>query len=202
MKKKYWFILLIIFLIAIAGVLFYKKGIKSNKKGNNKSSQEVVDYILNLSSYKTKITVTVTSNKNINKYILEQEFQSPNISKQEVIEPSNIAGMKIINDGTTLKLENTSLNLNTILENYTYLGNNCLDLSTFIEEYKKDTSANFEEKESEIIMKTKNNSDNIYIKEKILHIDKNTGMPTKMEIKDNKQKNTIYILYNEVKINM
>lgn len=202
MKKKYWFILLIIFLIAIAGVLFYKKGIKSNKKGNNKSSQEVVDYILNLSSYKTKITVTVTSNKNINKYILEQEFQSPNISKQEVIEPSNIAGMKIINDGTTLKLENTSLNLNTILENYTYLGNNCFDLSTFIEEYKKDTSANFEEKESEIIMKTKNNSDNIYIKEKILHIDKNTGMPTQMEIKDNKQKNTIYILYNEVKINM
>ena len=202
MKKKYWFILLIIFLIAIAGVLFYKKGIKSNKKGNNKSSQEVVDYILNLSSYKTKITVTVTSNKNINKYILEQEFQSPNISKQEVIEPSNIAGMKIINDGTTLKLENTSLNLNTILENYTYLGNNCLDLSTFIEEYKKDTSANFEEKESEIIMKTKNNSDNIYIKEKILHIDKNTEMPTQMEIKDNKQKNTIYILYNEVKINM
>ena len=202
MKKKYWFILLIIFLIAIAGVLFYKKGIKSNKKGNNKSSQEVVDYILNLSSYKTKITVTVTSNKNINKYILEQEFQSPNISKQEVIEPSNIAGMKIINDGTTLKLENTSLNLNTILENYTYLGNNCLDLSTFIEEYKKDTSANFEEKESEIIMKTKNNSDNIYIKEKILHIDKNTGMPTQMEIKDNKQKNTIYILSNEVKINM
>ena len=202
MKKKYWFILLIIFLIAIAGVLFYKKGIKSNKKGNNKNSQEIVDYILNLSSYKTKITVTVTSNKNINKYILEQEFQSPNISKQEVIEPSNIAGMKIINDGTTLKLENTNLNLNTILENYTYLGNNCLDLSTFIEEYKKDDTASYEERESEIIMKTKSSFDNIYIKEKILHIDKRTGMPKQMEIKDNKQKNTIYILYNEVRINM
>ena len=175
---------------------------KSNKKGNNKNSQEIVDYILNLSSYRTKITVTVTSNKNTNKYILEQEFQSPNISRQEVIEPSNIAGMKIINDGATLKLENTSLNLNTILENYTYLGNNCLDLSTFIEEYKKDTSANFEEKKSEIVMKTKNSSEKIYIKEKILHIDKSTGMPTQMEIKDNKQKNTIYILYNEVKINM
>ena len=202
MKKKYWFMLLIIILIAIGGVIFYKKSIKSNKIGNNKSSQEVVDYILNLSSYETKITVTVTSNKNTNKYILKQEFQSPNISTQEVIEPSNIAGIKIINDGTTLKLENTSLNLNTILENYTYLGNNCLDLSTFIEEYKKDASASFEERDSEIIMKTKNSSNNIYIKEKILHIDKSTEMPTQMEIKDNKQKNTIYILYNEVKINM
>ncbi len=202
MKKKYWAILLIIILIGIGGMIFYKKSLKLNKMGNNKSSQEVVDYILNLSSYETKITVTVTSNKNTNKYILKQEFQSPNMSTQEVIEPSNITGIKIINDGTTLKLENTNLNLNTILENYTYLGNNCLDLSTFIEEYKKDTSANFEEKESEIIMKTKNNSDNIYIKEKILHIDKRTGMPKQMEIKDNKQKNTIYILYNEVRINM
>ena len=202
MKKKYWFILLIIFLIAIAGVLFYKKGIKSNKKGNNKSSQEVVDYILNLSSYKTKITVTVTSNKNINKYILEQEFQSPNISKQEVIEPSNIAGMKIINDGTTLKLENTSLNLNTILENYTYLGNNCLDLSTFIENYKVNNKSNYEENENEIIMKTIVESDNIYVKEEILYIDRSTMKPTKMEIQDDKQKTRIYILYNEVEINM
>ena len=202
MKKKYWAILLIIILIGIGGMIFYKKSLKLNKIGNNKSSQEVVDYILNLSSYETKITVTVTSNKNTNKYILKQEFQSPNMSTQEVIEPSNITGIKIINDGTTLKLENTNLNLNTILENYTYLGNNCLDLSTFIEEYKKDDTVSYEERESEIIMKTKNNSDNIYIKEKILHIDKNTGMPTQMEIKDNKQKNTIYILYNEVKIYM
>ena len=137
MKKKYWAILLIIILIGIGGMIFYKKSLNLNKMGNNKSSQEVVDYILNLSSYETKITVTVTSNKNTNKYILKQEFQSPNMSTQEVIEPSNITGIKIINDGTTLKLENTNLNLNTILENYTYLGNNCLDLSTFIEEYKK-----------------------------------------------------------------
>lgn len=202
MKKKYWAILLIIILIGIGGMIFYKKSLKLNKIGNNKSSQEVVDYILNLSSYETKITVTVTSNKNTNKYILKQEFQSPNMSTQEVIEPSNITGIKIINDGTTLKLENTNLNLNTILENYTYLGNNCLDLSTFIEEYKKDDTASYEERESEIIMKTKSSLDNIYIKEKILHIDKRTGMPKQMEIKDNKQKNTIYILYNEVRINM
>ena len=117
MKKKYWAILLIIILIGIGGMIFYKKSLKLNKMGNNKSSQEVVDCILNLSSYETKITVTVTSNKNTNKYILKQEFQSPNMSTQEVIEPSNITGIKIINDGTTLKLENTNLNLNKILEN-------------------------------------------------------------------------------------
>ena len=50
-------------------------------------------------------------------------------------------------------------------------------------------------------MKASSNIQNIYMQEKILHIDKNTHNPTQMEIKDNKQKTTIYILYNEVKVN-
>ena len=118
-----------------------------------------------------------------------------------MIEPSNIAGVKIENDGTNLKLENSQLNLNSILENYNYLGDNCLDLYSFIEDYKQDNKSKFEEKDTEIIMKTCSNIENIYIQEKILHIDKKTMNPTQMEIKDNQQKTTIYILYNEVKVN-
>ena len=200
MKKKYWLILLII-LIIIGGIFFYKNRVKNSKSGNNKTSQEIVDYILNISSYEVQVMVNVTSNKNSNKYILKQIYQSPNKSMQEVIEPSNIAGVKIENDGTNLKLENSQLNLNKILENYNYLGDNCLDLYSFIEDYKQDNKSKFEEKDTEIIMKTCSNIDNIYIQEKILHIDKKTMNPTQMEIKDNKQKTTIYILYNEVKVN-
>ena len=50
-------------------------------------------------------------------------------------------------------------------------------------------------------MKASSNIDNIYVQEKFLHIDKKTKSPTQMEIKDNQQKTTIYILYNEVKVN-
>ena len=198
-KRKIIIILAII--LAIGGIIFYKIRVKDLKIGNNKTSQEIVDYILNLSSYEVQVTVSVTSNKNSNKYILKQTYQSPNISTQEVIEPSNITGVRIENDGTNLKIENSSLNLNTILENYSYLGDNCLDLYSFIEDYKNDEKAKFEEKDSEIIMSARSNIENIYIQEKILHIDKNTCNPTQMEIKDNKQKTTIYILYNEVKVN-
>ena len=200
MKKKYWLILLII-LIIIGGIFFYKNRVKNSKSGNNKTSQEIVDYILNISSYEVQVTVNVTSNKNSNKYILKQIYQSPNKSMQEVIEPSNIEGVKIENDGTNLKIENSQLNLNKILENYNYLGDNCLDLYSFIEDYKQDNKSKFEEKDTEIIMKTCSNIENIYIQEKILHIDKKTMNPTQMEIKDNKQKTTINILYNEVKVN-
>lgn len=200
MKKKYWLILLILIIISVCGLIIFKKSVKNDKVGNNKNSQEIVDYILNLSSYETQITVTVTSNKNSNKYILKQNYQAPNISSQEVIEPSNIAGVKIENDGTNLKIENSNLNINKILENYSYLGNNCLDLSTFISDYKENNESSFEEKDKEIIMNTISNTENIYTHEKTLHIDKNTAKPTQMEIKDNKQNTTIYILYNEVKI--
>ena len=200
MKKKYWVILLIA-IIVIGGIIFYKNRVKDFKIGNNKTSQEIVDYILNISSYEVKVTVDITSNKNNNKYILKQIYQSPNKSIQEVVEPSNIAGVKLENDGTNLKLENSQLNLNTILENYKYLGDNCLDLYSFIEDYKQDTNSSYEEKDTEIIMKASSNIENIYVQEKILHIDKKTYNPTQMEIKDNQQKTTIYILYNEVKVN-
>ena len=200
MKKKYWLILLIA-VIAIGGIIFYKNTVKDLKSGNNKTSQEIVDYILNISSYEVQVTVNVTSNKNTNKYILKQTYQNPNISMQEVIEPSNITGVRIEKDGTNLKLENSQLNLNTILENYNYLGDNCLDLYSFIEDYKQDEKANFEEKDTEIIMKANSNIENIYVQEKMLHIDKQTMNPTQMEIKDSQQKTTIYILYNEVKVN-
>ena len=200
MKKKYWLMLLIIILV-IGGIIFYKNRVKDSKSGNNKTSQEIVDYILNISSYEVQVAVNVTSNKNSNKYNLKQTYQSPNTSMQEVIEPSNIAGVRVEKDGTNLKLENSQLNLNTILENYNYLGDNCLDLYSFIEDYKQDSNSNYEEKDTEIIMKASSNIENIYVQEKILHIDKKTMNPTQMEIKDNQKKTTIYILYNEVKVN-
>ena len=114
----------------------------------------------------------------------------------EVIEPSNIAGVKIIRQGNELRLENSNLNLTKIYSNYEYISENALDLSTFIEDYKKNTNQEFEEKENEIVLKAK--TDNL---EKELYIDKKTGNPTKMNIKDNNRKSSIYILYNEVKLN-
>ena len=45
--------------------IFIRKTIKNSKIGNNSSSQEIVDYILNISSYETQIEVEVKSNKNI-----------------------------------------------------------------------------------------------------------------------------------------
>lgn len=201
-NKKIIFITLVVILILAILIIFLLNKTNVKKIGNNSTSQEIVDYILNLSSYEAEVTVNITSNKNSNKYILKQKYQKDKEHIQEVIEPSNIAGVKIINDGKNLKIENSNLNLNEIIENYTNLENNNLDLSMFIDEYKNSNESNYEEKDDEIIMKVKNDKENIYVKEKILYINKKTYKPVKLEIKDNKQKERIYILYNEVEINV
>lgn len=195
MKNKKIFIAIIILLIIgiIIFLIFNNKGVKKSKIGNNSSSQEIVDYILNISSYSATIEVEVKSNKNENKYILKQEYNGENQNSQEVIEPTNIAGIKIIKEGDSLKLENSNLNLTSVFEKYEYISDNCLDLSSFIEDYKNDENAKFKEENNQIIMQTKS---------KTLYIDKNTAMPIKMEVIQTHKNVAVYILYNELKIHL
>lgn len=167
------------------------------KFGNNSSSQEIINNILNISSYETKIEVEVNSNKNVNKYIIKQKYIAPDISEQEVLEPKNIEGIKIIKNKNELKVENTKMNLIKIYNDYECMIDNCLDLNAFIEEYKIMGKEIYEEKDDEIILTIENKSEK-YHKNKTLYISKETGKTTKMEIKDNNKKTLIYILYKEV----
>ncbi len=199
MKKKNIFILLaiaIIIGIIIFFTFFHTNTAKNLKIGNNTSSQEIVDYILNISSYETKVEIEINSNKNKNHYILKQQYKSPDMSMQEIIEPSNIAGVKMIRNGNQLTIENTNLSLNSIFENYQYVSDNILDLSCFIKDYQADEKANWKEENNQIKMMTQKDKE-----EKVLWIDRTTGKPTKLEIKWTNKNNTVYILYNEVNMN-
>lgn len=192
------FVVIALFII-IFSIVLKNNVAKKSKIGNNSTSQEVLDYILNIRSYEVTIEVTVKSNKNENKYIIKQIYNGPEDNMQEVLEPSNIAGVKIIKNGNSLKLENSNLNLVSMFENYEYISENSLDLSSFIEEYKTDEKAMMKEKDNKVIMQT--SSGNKLKKHKTLYINKETGMPERMEIQDDNKNIAVYILYNEVKLN-
>lgn len=203
MKSKKMFIIAVISIIVILLILyifFYKNTAKNLKIGNNRTSQEIVNYILNISSYETEVEVEIKSNKNENKYRIRQVYNGPEENWQEIIEPSNIAGVKIVKEGKNLKLENSNLNLTSIFKNCEYISENSLDLSSFIEDYKKDEKAGFKERNNEIVMETVA-EDERYRKTKTLYINKENALPTKMEIKDANQNIVVYILYNEVNVN-
>lgn len=192
-------IIIAISIIAIFFItFFYITKSKKIKIGNNISNQEIIENILNISSYETIIEVEVNSNKNINKYIIKQTYEKTGKSEQEILEPENIQGTKITKIDNELKLENTKLNIAKIYNNYPYMTDNCIDLNSFLEIYKQGEKQKYEETENEIILEIENEQ-NKYTQYRILYISKKTGKPSKMEIKDNSKKTLIYILYKEVK---
>ena len=193
----------IIIAIAIITTILIKnnnKTAKNLKIGNNSSSQEIVNYILNISSYETQIEVEVKSNKNSNKYKMKQTYIDNQNNTQEVLEPSNIQGVKIIKENKTLKIENTQLSLTKIIENYQEITQNNMDLANFIENYKNNANSKFKEENNQIIMETTAKTENNYQKYEKLYVSKENGHPIRMEIKDTNQNTIIYIIYNEIKI--
>ena len=199
-KSKIIKVLVAVFIIIIIAIIFINKSIFI-KNGNNSTNQEIVDNFLNISSYEVTVEVEVKSNKNNNKYVLKQHYISDGPTEQEVIEPANISGLKIIKEDNNLKLENTNLNLSKVLENYNCIGDNVLDLSCFIENYKNDNEAIYEEENDNLILKTKSTNEGKYMQYKTLYIDKKQKKPTKMIIEDINKNIEVYILYKEVKIN-
>lgn len=203
-KKIKITIIIVIILIIIAIIFFTKinnKTAKISKIGNNSTSQEIVDYVLNISSYETDIEVEVKSNKNTSNYRIKQTYINNENNTQEVIEPSNIEGVKIIKENNNLRIENSRLSLTKIIENYKDITQNNLDLINFIENYRENTNSKFKEENNQIIMETTAKTQNNYQKYETLYISKENGKPTKMEIKDTNQNTIIYIIYKEIKIN-
>ena len=199
--KKIFYIVSIFIIIIIFFIIFFSKNMANIfKTGNNNTSQTIVNDILNIKSYEIMAEIEIKSNKNENKYIIKQKYISPEYNYQEVIEPENIKGVIIERDGNNLKIQNTNLNLTTMFNNYEYLSENVLDLSSFIQECKNEEYKQ-KENSNEITLEISSKTANQYIVKKILYIDKKTAKPTKMEIKDNNQNTEIHILYTEVKIN-
>ena len=202
MKK---IITIVIIIIVVITIFFIKTNYKSSKFGNNKNiktSNEIANYILGISSYEAETEITVKSNKNENKYkVIEKCSKDDNVYKKEVLEPENISGMIIEYDGANLKIENSRLSLKKMYENYKYLGEGNNTILDFIKIFNESEDSNIEEVNDQVIMSTKIKNGNKYISYKKLYIDKNSKKPTKMEIQDISQKEIIYILYNEIKIN-
>ena len=197
-KKMYILIVSAFFIFAIAFIIiFSKNNYKTLKNGNNINNQtrdKVYDNILNISSYKATLEVTINSNKNSNKYVLKQ---SHNLDEdtQEVLEPENIRGIKTTYNNGILKIQSDNLNITKVYNDYKNIENNDLWLNSFIEDYKISKEKIVEENEEKIISIKVNN------RTKKLYLDKKTEKPTKLIVEDDNQKTVIYIIYNEIEIN-
>jgi len=196
MNKKV-ILTLIVIVILIISIIFIKMYYKSSNSGNN-----IISNILNIESYEATATITINSNKNTNTYTVKQQYiKDNNLFRQEVIEPSNIAGLTIIYDGKNLKIEDLTNNLAKTYENYPYIEENSLSLNGFIEDYKNSNNSKSYEQDGNIVLEAKVKDGNKYTSYKKLYIDKSNKKISKLEIQDVSQKVVVYILYNEIEIN-
>ena len=195
-------IIVIVIIIAIISVKFSKSTYKISNIGNNTdiNLDDVDKYIYSINSYEAKIEVEVNSNKNSNKYIIKQTHM-PNEDIQEIIEPNNINGIKMIYKDNKLEIKNAKLNITKMCDNYPYIVSNNLWLNSFIEEYKISNSKKVDEENNEIIITITCERNVQNVKYKKLYIDKNNGKPSKMLLLDNSKNTIIYILYNEITLN-
>ena len=207
-KKIISISILVLAVVSILIFILLKTNYKNKNFGNNMSNknlEEIEKYILDISSYTAKMDVTVESNKNTNKYVMEQRYEKGKKSRQKILEPANIEGLEIIYEDNKLTINNAKDNLKTMYENYPNLMENCLWLNAFIEDYKTEKNegkVSIVEKNGKVIMATKTrNENNRYIYSKELHIDKEAGKIEKLVVQDINKKNLIYILYNEITVN-
>ena len=203
-KRIIIFSIVIILVVSTITYFFIKNNYKNLKFGNNMSNKnikEIEEYILNISSYEAKAEVMIESNKNINKYVLKQEYNNSGKIEQIVLEPSNIEGLTISYNEGNLTINNTKLNLQTVYNNYKYVVDNNLWLNSFIKDYRESNNKSISENSDYIVMTVDISDSNNYGKIKILYINKTTGNPEKMLIQDKNQKNMVYILYSEIRIN-
>ncbi len=198
MKSKKLLLIFVLICITIFFVFYYNFFILGNNI--NRSQDEIVDNIINKTNeYEANIDVKVISNKNENYYKMYQIVNDEK-SIQIVDGPENIKGLEIENISNKLIIRNTKLNMEKIYDQYEFLLNNSLFLNVFIEDYKKNTSKIYEEN-GELIFEVKlDSSKSTYIKYKELHVDKISGVPRQLIIKDNTKKTCISIIYNDIKI--
>lgn len=202
MKKKV-FVVICIIVLTILIVSIYIFTYKKSNSGNtiiSQSEEDILEYILNINTYKAKIEIEIETNKNTNKYVVYQTVEPNNVCTQEILEPSSIAGVITKYDGNNLKIINNELKLATTFENYSYIVDNSLWLDSFIKDYKKYNNSKSSEEDDEIVLEVKDEESNKYSIYKKLYVDKKTRKPTKMIVQDINKKTLIYILYSKIEI--
>lgn len=201
MKKRFFVYLLLVFVLIFL-IFFLKNNYKKCKYGNNyfdKSVKGIEEYILNMHSYRATIEVTVTSNKNNNRYLINQEY-SDNKKIQTITEPQNIAGVTVEARDGKVEIRNTKLNLSEIYNEYPGVSENVLWLDSFVNSYINSDSKRIYEENDCIVMEVKDQNNRYYFFKK-LYVDKQTGLPKKMVVQDNDNNEKIYILYKEIILN-
>ncbi len=189
-----------IILSTIIFIIFFIFYYKIQNKGNNiviQNKENIIAYLESIKNYRANLLVHVYSNKNQTDYEIYQEVNGEK-SKQVVKSPKEIENLEIESDANSIKIRNTNLSLEKVYNNYSNSLSNLLFLNSVVKLIDNDTQ--IIENESTINLKISSKKDSTYNKSIEMEIEKNTGNPKSIVIKDKDQRKQICIIYNDIEI--
>ncbi len=197
--KKRIFIICMIFLSLILFFISYKFFIVGNNKSIENIS-EIDDFILSIGNYEIEANVTIYSNKNSNTYSLKQKKQD-DYQKQEIVDNEG-NGLVIENSKNRVVIKNTKLSLEEVFDNYEDIAKDIVGFDAFVADYKNlPDERKISEDEKYYIVFVKNKSGkNKYNYGKTLFINKQSGIPEKIEVTDVNNNRTAIIEYSRFQI--
>jgi len=123
------------------------------------------------------------------------------MARQIATSPEELAGVEILYENGTLQIKNSKYNLSKIYDNYPYVSNNQLFLTSFLEGYRNAEEKEIEEKENHIIMSYKSGQ-NKYNSIQTLYINKGSLRPEYLQIMDINKDCKVNIEYKEIEFNI
>lgn len=202
-KNKIKYVILSIISIIFL-LIFFNNYYKTQNTGNTiniKSKEEFITYVKNIRSYEANVEITICSNKTENKYIAKEIVTESSI-REEFYEPEEISGLIIENNNESIKFINSKFSLEKLYSGYNDYYSNLLLLNNFYDKILN-SEVEFEETDEIIIGKYKNQEpiQNTYYKFVELTFNKKEQKIEKLEVKNEKQKTVICILYRDIEIN-
>ena len=193
-------ILLIVSFIIIMISLTSCKEITKEEEFNN-----IQKTLNSISTYECKAEITIVGNKSSKDYKVYHKFKKPNKYIAEIIAPEDNKGNKTMYNGKQVYLYNKSINQYEILKSYNITEEKMLFLGYFLRNLNMAEEVEIDEEKVEdkdyIIIKLDIPGNNKYRVYEKLWVDKKTHIPYKLVIFDEKDKETVNVVYKDIEYN-
>ena len=168
---------------------------------------EIYEKYKDIQSYQCKMTMSVTSNKTVRDYKLQQYYKAPDKYRVEFLEPKEIKGMTMVYKEQGVTTIHPAIEGKFTLSDFTLIDEpSYMFLRDFFKTYYKseETSVTVAKTEASknTILKAEIPGNNSYRFSQSLWIDNETLLPKKMEVYDRENKPVIRITYEEIEFDV
>lgn len=197
MKRILFIVSFIITMISLTGC----KEITKEEEFNN-----IQKSLNNINTYECEAKITIVGNKSSKDYKVYHKFKKPNKYIVEIIEPKDNKGNKTMYNGKQVYLYNNSIDQYEILKSYNISEEKMLFIGYFLRNLNMVEEVDIDEEKIEdkdyITIKIDIPGNNKYRVYEKLWVDKKTHMPYKLTIFNESDKETVNVIYKDIKYNI